>query len=393
MSRKLKVIVNAIPLTGVNTGIGRYLRCLYGSIEHQFGHELEIAYFDGARAQPCMPAPAASVAGRSRITSILWKLPPLMGLGVRLAAHAKRELAFLRAARGFDVYHEAAFFPFLAPRGVKTVFTVHDLSLIRYPQFHPRERVLYFNLFFRRRLKQVARYLAVSEFTRREMAEVLSIGPSRVDITHNAIDPEQFRPMQVQAPASDAGPDAATGSMPGQFRIPGLAPGEPYFLFLGTNDPRKNPQVIPKALALSGLDIPLVLAGWSGWSREETNAGRVIELGYVPEESLAGLYSNALALIYPSLYEGFGLPVLEAMSCGCPVITADAASLPEVGGEACLYLQDPTDPLEMARAMVHLAEDVELRASMRRLGLVQAARFSWEASARTAVGAFFASRA
>ena len=372
MPRKLKVIVNALPLTGVNTGIGRYLRCLYSHIEREFGQELSIGYFDGARVLGRMPEPAASVAGRSRLTKLLWKLPPLAGLAIRLAVHARREWAFRQAAIGYDLYHEAAFFPFLAPKGVKTVFTVHDLSLIRYPQFHPRERVLYFNLFFRRRLKQVARFLAVSEFTRREMADVLAIDPSRVDLTYNAIDPEQFSPR------------------PGESRIPGLAPGESYFLFLGTNDPRKNPQVIPKALAASGLDIPLVLAGWCGWSREETAAGRVIELGYVPEDALAGLYSDALALVYPSLYEGFGLPVLEAMSCGCPVITANAASLPEVGGNACLYLQDPTDPGEMAQAMARLAADFGLREAMRSKGLSQATRFSWEDSAKAAVGAFFA---
>lgn len=373
MSRPLKVIVNAVPLTGVNTGIGRYLRCLYEHLERAYGSELSIGYFDGQRVLNRMPDPAASVAGRSRLTKLLWKLPPLAGLAVRLAVHAKREWAFLQAAKGYDVYHEAAFFPFLAPKGVKTVFTVHDLSLIRYPQHHPRERVLYFDLFFRRRLKQVSRFLAVSEFTRKEMAEVLGIDPARVDLTFNAIDPAQFYPR------------------PGEARIPGLAPGAPYFLFLGTNDPRKNPQTIPKALAASGLDIPLALAGWSGWSREEASSGRVAELGYVPEESLAGLYSDALALIYPSLYEGFGLPVLEAMSCGCPVITSNAASLPEVGGDACLYLNDPSDPLEMARAMTRLASDAPLRDSMRARGLAQATRFSWEQSAQAAARAFITS--
>jgi len=370
VSRPLKVIVNAVPLTGVNTGIGRYLRCLYDHIERICGNEISIGYFDGRRVLDRMPAPAASVAGRSRLTKLLWKLPPLAGLAVRLAVHAKREWAFYQAAKGYDVYHEAAFFPFMAPKGVKTVFTIHDLSLIRYPQHHPRERVLYFDLFFRRRLRQVSRYLAVSEFTRREMVEVLGIDRSLIGLTHNAIDPQQFHPC------------------PGKTRIPGLAPDEPYFLFLGTNDPRKNPQVIPKALAASGLDVPLVLAGWSGWSREDAAAGRVVELGYVSEESLAGLYSDALALIYPSLYEGFGLPVLESMSCGCPVITADAASLPEVGGDACLYLEDPSDPLEMARAMTRVAADAQLREHMRAKGLVQATRFSWERSAQEALSTF-----
>jgi alpha-1,3-rhamnosyl/mannosyltransferase len=370
MARKLKLIVNAVPLTGVNTGIGRYLRCLYASIERLYASEIEIAYFDGRRALPVMPEPARSVAGRSRITSFLWRLPPAAALCARLAVHARRELAFYKAARGFDAYHEAAFFPFLAPKGVKTAFTVHDLSLIRYPEHHPRERVMYFNLFFRRRLKRVARFFAVSEFTRREMLDALGIEPSRVDITYNAVDPARFSPK------------------PGGSRVQGLGPGEPYFLFLGTNDPRKNPQAIPPALALSGLDVPLVLAGWSGWAREETPGGRVIELGYVPDGDLPALYSDALALIYPSLYEGFGLPVLEAMSCGCPVITANAASLPEVGGGACLYLENPADPAEMARAMVRVASDSSLREAMRQSGLARAGAFSWDQSAHVAARAF-----
>ncbi|MFZ5428185.1 MAG: glycosyltransferase family 4 protein [Thermodesulfobacteriota bacterium] len=372
MSRAIRLIVNAVPLTGVNTGIGRYMRCLYSHLERLFPQRLEIGYFDGQRVLPSMPEPPANVSGRSRLTTLLWKLPPLAGLAVRLAVHAKRELAFRRAAVGYDLYHEAAFFPFAVPAGVRTVFTIHDLSLIRYPEHHPRERVLYFNMFFRRRLKQVSRYLAVSEFTRREMAEVLGIDPALTGVTHNAIDAGQFHPR------------------PGSSRIPGLAPGEPYFLFLGTNDPRKNPQVIPRALRQSGLDVPLVLAGFSGWSREETGAGRVLELGYVPEKDLAGLYSDAMCLVYPSMYEGFGLPVLEAMSCGCPVITSNAASLPEVGGDACIYLDNPSDPGEMARAMARVAGDPALRAGLRARGLERAGTFSWETSARAAMETFLA---
>ena len=382
MPRKLRLIVNALPLTTVNTGIGRYLRCLYQAMEHQHGSELDIRYFDGRQALPHMPDAPASVAGRSRLTKLLWSLPPAAGLAVRLAVHYKREIAFLRAAQGCDLYHEASFFPYRAPKGVKTIFTIHDLSLLRYPQFHPRERVLYSNLFFQRRLAQITRFLAVSEFTRREMEEVLAIDPSRVDITHNAIDPQQFFPSPFAVP----GQSEPGGH--GSPRIAGLAPGEPYFLFLGTNDPRKNPQVIPKALTESGLTIPLVLAGWSGWSAEACPNTRVIELGYVEESALAGLYSDALALIYPSLYEGFGLPVLEAMACGCPVLTTQASSLPEVGGPAALYLQDPADPQEMATALRRLATDPALRETMRSLGLEQARRFSWSASARNAMGAF-----
>ena len=370
MSAMLKVVVNAIPLTAVNTGIGRYLRCLYTAIERDFGHEVRVGYFDGSRVLGSMPEPLADVAGRSRITSFLWNLPPAAALAARLAVQARRELAFYRAARGFDVYHEASFFPMTAPRGVKTVFTIHDLSLLRYPQHHPRERVMFFNLFFRRRLARVSRFLAVSEFTRGEMVKHLGLAPERIGLTHNAIDPDLFHPR------------------PGASASLGLAPGQPYFLFLGTNDPRKNPQVIPKALARSGLDIPLVLAGWTGWGGESPAGARVIELGYVDDQALAGLYSDALALVYPSVYEGFGLPVLEAMACGCPVITSRSSSLPEVGGEACLYLEDPSDPDEMALALTALAGDPARRQAMRQAGLLRAKAFSWAVGAANAVTSF-----
>ncbi|WP_459934774.1 glycosyltransferase family 4 protein [Fundidesulfovibrio butyratiphilus] len=370
MARKIKLIVNALPLTTVNTGIGRHLRCLYEQLENDHGRDFEIAYFDGRQAVSAMPPPPKDVSGRSRLTSLLWRMPAAVGLGVRLAVHARREWAFRQAAKGFDIYHEASFFPFLAPRGVKTVFTIHDLSLLRYPEHHPRERVLYNALFFKRRLKRVSRFFAVSRFTRQEMSTWLRIDPSRTDVTYNAVDQTRFHPR------------------PGGKTVPGLAPGEPYFLFLGTKDPRKNPQVIAPALAKSGLDIPLVLAGWSGWSGRDSGGARVVELGYVPDEDLPGLYSNALALVYPSLYEGFGLPVLEAMACGCPVITARSSSLPEVGGEACLYLEDPSDPEEMAQAMLRLARTPGLADEMRTKGLVQAERFSWADSAQVAAQSF-----
>jgi len=290
-----------------------------------------------------------------------WRLPPLAALGVRLARHWQRELAFWRAARDYDVYHEAAFFPFCVPRGVATVFTVHDLSLLTLPEHHPAERVRYFRMFFFKRLRAVSRYMAVSRFTKDEMVRVLGLDPGRIRVTWNAHEPEVFHPVDAPLPAA--------------------AP-QRYFLFVGTNDPRKNMHVIPKALAVSGLGVPLVTAGWSGWSRARMDGEPPIELGYADDAVLAALYSKALALVYPSMYEGSGLPVLEAMAGGCPVVTSSLSSLPEVAGEAGLYLDDPADPAAMAGALGRVAGDDGLRREMSRLGLARAARFSWEETAR-----------
>ena len=365
--RKLRVIVNAVPLATVNTGIGRYLRCLYAALERLYGDRLEVGYFDGRSVSARPPQPPENLAARSRWTNMLWKLPPTLALGVRLARHWQREAAFWRAARGYDVYHEAAFFPFRVPRGVATVFTVHDLSLLTFPGHHPAERVRYFRLFFFRRLRTVSRFMAVSRFTKDEMTRLLGIAPQRIRVTWNAHEPAVFHPVDAVLPAG----------------VP-----ERYFLFVGTNDPRKNLHVIPRALACSGLDVPLVTAGWAGWSRERMEGTPPVELGYADDATLAALYSKALALVYPSLYEGFGLPVLEAMACGCPVVTSRLSSLPEVAGEVGAYLEDPSDAAAMGRLLGEVAGDAALRREMGRRGIARAGLFSWEETARRTFAEF-----
>jgi alpha-1,3-rhamnosyl/mannosyltransferase len=136
------------------------------------------------------------------------------------------------------------------------------------------------------------------------------------------------------------------------------------------------------ALKASGLNIPLVCAGWSGWEQSESFS-RVMHLGHVPDEDLAGLYCGAVAFVFPSLYEGFGLPVLEAMACGCPVVTSDRASMPEVGGESVLYCRDPQNPAAWAELLCRVAGDADLRKRLQHMGPARAEAFSWEQTART----------
>jgi alpha-1,3-rhamnosyl/mannosyltransferase len=161
---------------------------------------------------------------------------------------------------------------------------------------------------------------------------------------------------------------------------------ERYFLFVGTNDPRKNLGCIPPAIAAAGLDAELAVAGWSGWGRAGGKGMRV--LGYVGDDELACLYSGALALVFVSSYEGFGLPVLEAMACGCPVVCSRAASLPEVAGGAALYVDDPTDTAGLAAALGRVAGDPGYRDELAAAGRERAARFSWERTARASLDTF-----
>ena len=167
-----------------------------------------------------------------------------------------------------------------------------------------------------------------------------------------------------------------------------------YFLYLGTLQPRKNLVRLIAAFAHAGLGTPiLVLAGRPGWRGDEPAAlayrlglqERVLFPHYVPQEDKAALLSGALAFVFPSLHEGFGLPVLEAQACGCPVICSNTSSLPEVAGEGAL-LVDPTDTAALAAALAHIAQDAALREELTERGYANLRRFSWQQCARTVLG-------
>jgi len=162
-------------------------------------------------------------------------------------------------------------------------------------------------------------------------------------------------------------------------------------LFVGTLEPRKNLSLLIRALSMIKTKIPLVMVGWRGWGRSEWLeeirahglAERVFLAGYVDEATLVSLYSGASVFVYPSLYEGFGLPILEAMACGCPVICSNVSSLPEVAGDAALLI-DPQSPEELSHALDKVLTDSELRKQMVVRGLKRVRRFTWqETAART----------
>ncbi len=372
MNSRIKLLVNAIPMVNVNTGISRYLRCLYAEMERLYGDRLEIGYFDGVKVSSTMPYGPANLNRWTKSVALFWRLPLYPAIIVRLAFHFMREALFRRCSRHYDLYHEAGFFPFAVPRRLKTVFTIHDLSLIRFPQYHPEERVLYSRLFFRQRCKRVDHFLAVSEFTAREMRMRLNINPENISVTREAHDDKIFFPRSHEEVKA--------------FLKRQTLP-ERYFLFVGGGDPRKNLDVVPEALEKAGIEIPLVVVGWSGWSDEKPRKN-IIPLGYVSDDDLAGLYSGAIALIFPSSYEGFGLPLLEAMACGCPVVTTREASLPEVAGEAAMYIKGPRDIESLAGILEHLASTPDICRKLTGKGLKRAGEFSWSHTAQTTFQAF-----
>ena len=359
-------------MINVSTGIGRYIRSVYTSMERLYADSFEFVYFDGKNTTTSIPPKAPSIARWSKRVELLWKLPPHAGYCIRLLLHLRREWRFREALRGIDLYHEASFFPFASGR-VPVVFTIHDLSLLNHPQWHPKERVLFFKTFYHRRLAKVSRFIAVSEFTRSEMLRDLGIEDSLITVTPEAHTSGIFYPRT----------EAAVKDIKIKYNLP-----ESYFLFVGSGDPRKNVEIIPKALSIGRTKAPLVSVGWSGWDKDSHDGGLCRPLGFVNDDDLAAVYSGALALIFPSVYEGFGLPLLEAMACGCPVVTTTKASLPEVAGDAALYLQNPDDPAELAVLLERIEQNPALRREMRQKGLERAEGFSWDKTAALTKQAF-----
>jgi glycosyltransferase involved in cell wall biosynthesis len=257
------------------------------------------------------------------------------------------------------------------------VVTVHDLSFLFYPHsFRPLRRS-YLRVFARMSVRRARRVIAVSESTKRDLVEIYGISPAKIDVVHNGVD-ASFQPL----PADQVAEFCRQRGLPDRF-----------VLFVGTLEPRKNVSRLIEAYAkLPKERPPLVLVGGKGWFYDEI-FGRVEVLGltdkvhfagFVPAEDLPLWYNAADLFVYPSIYEGFGLPPLEAMACGTAVITSTASSLPEVVGKAG-KLVDPTDTDALATAMEQVLVDRDLQEQMQATGLVQARGFSWENAARETV--------
>lgn len=376
MSRRLRVVVNAIPAAVPVTGIGRYVLELYAAIEELAAGELEILYYDGRSLLPRPPRGPSDVKGLSLVGKAYWSLPARVALPIRLGLHGLRERSFRRLSEGADLYHEAAYFPFRAAPGVRVVQTVQDLSLQFHPEWHPAERVAFSRRHFGERLKWASRILCISEFTREELLRFDPGVAGRVAVTPLGAS-EAFRP----APGEDR------RRVRSRYGLP-----ERYLLFVGSGDPRKNTRALAELAATGRLPCPVVCVGWTGW-HAPGGRSHVRDLGYVPNEDLPALYGEALAFVFPSHYEGFGLPVLEAMACGCPVVVPRAHSMPELVGEAGAYYGESADVEGLARALARVAGDEGERRRLAQAGAARAALFGWRRTAELTLAAFEAALA
>lgn len=362
------------PLTGIGhyaLHLARGLRCRTDIAD--------LRYFAGWR---WLADPEQALAA-NQVLAVAQRRIPFKSLAFKLYQLA-RDAAFRwqsRSLRGYLFHAPNYILPTFADPGIATI---HDLSHLRYPQFHPRERIAYLERRLPDTLRRAGCLISDSAFIRQEIITLLGVAPHRIHVAPLGVDPV-FHPrsaVEIQ-PVLD------------RYRLAGV----PYLLVVATLEPRKNLARTVAAYARLPAALrqryPLALAGAPGWLSEDLEraiaplerTGQARRLGYIPQDDLPMIYAGAFAFAYPSLYEGFGLPVLEALASGIPTLISDRASLPEVAGDAALYV-DPEDVDDLSAGLERLLSDDVWRATTVAAGLQQAGRFSWERCIDQTVAAY-----
>jgi glycosyltransferase involved in cell wall biosynthesis len=352
----MRVIILADPLDNQKAGIYTYTRMLVSSLAKTDNQD---EYFILRRRRD------KTFPSERQIVVRNFRFPGYAALRMFLI------IPFIIRRLKPDIVVEPAHFgPFNLPRRIRRVTVIHDLTPVLFPRFHRLHSQLLQRIFLRPILRRASMVITNSRHTSKDVAEYCPGVAAKTRHIYLGIDKN----------LAEAGKDASIEHITG---------GRRYFLFTGTIEPRKNLVSLLEAYRIyremSLRDDLLVIAGGKGWksgaffNKLKQHAFRhdIIMAGYVDRGTLGALYRHALALVYPSLYEGFGLPVAEAMSCGTPCLLSSNSSLPEVGGEAALYF-DPLEPEDIADSMNRIASDIKLRGSLGEKATGQAGRFSWD---------------
>ena len=358
---RMRIAVDARTLCGERTGVGRTLEGLYGAFTRLFPEDSVVLLSPRPVDLPAALEGRVEVRPPGRL-----RLPGTVWLQTVAAAEAVRE--------GADLFHgPLGILPLASP--LPGVATIHDLTPVLFPQWHDRRNVAGFAPFLPATVRVAARLVCVSRATRDDLLRTCPEATGKTFVVPNGL---------VPAPETGAEP---------------IHP-RPYVLSLGTLEPRKNHERLVGALEAIWDRRPgfpdLVLAGGTGWGMpgfderlsRSRHADRIFRLGWVTSERATALLRGARLLAYPSLYEGFGLPALEAMAEGIPVVASSSSSLPEVVGDAGL-LPDPLDPAAIAAAIERANDDEAFRREARKRGPERAALFTWDSAAR-ATRALFA---
>jgi glycosyltransferase involved in cell wall biosynthesis len=366
----MKIAINTIPLLSPLTGAGTYIYHIAQSLR-AIDPINEYTYFYGYYSRDLTAYYNENKKNFYRAKEFAKKIPIIKGTTIReLAAGFFNTIS----PRSFDLYFEPNFIP-INIKSRWTVVTIFDFSIVLFPEWHPKARIDYFEKNFWKRLTRADRIIVISDYIKKQGVSI-GLPGEKITTIHPGYNREVFKIYPSQ--------DVRT--IKKKYHLP-----EYFVLFVGSLEPRKNlKNLITAYISLDkGIrkDIKLVLVGFKGWQNKELMEllkkvkSDVVYLGYLPEKELGKLFNLATLFVYPSVYEGFGLPPLEAMACGCPVVVSEAASLPEVCDNAAYYV-DPYSAESIADGMYRVATDKELRGRLIKKGLLRTRLFSWEKAAK-----------
>jgi glycosyltransferase involved in cell wall biosynthesis len=370
----MQIALNAGILRAPRTGIGEYVTELARALASDATIELRL--FNGWGSGSDLPA--AAMPGYSSLSRLVKRCVP-NAYAVRRRIEQRR---FTRASTGVDLYHDPSLWPFEFDGPM--VMTMHDLTHVHFPETQPQNRLREIERHAARSVQRAQHILVDSQFIGDEICQHYGVRPEQVTVAPLGY-AARFHPRQTQ---ELQGPLGRLQVQPGQ-----------YLLCVGTLEPRKNLQLALRAYQRLPASLrgryPLLIVGMAGWRTEQLSSllqqamagGQVRLLGYQDEQTVAHLLAGARLLLFPSLYEGFGLPVLEAMASGTPVLLSRCAALPEVAGPAGTYVEVQDDQA-CAEAIHRLIDDHAYWHQQRQAGLVRAQSFSWQRCAEITAGVY-----
>lgn len=365
---KPKLLIDSISLLSSLTGIGRYTYEVSKRIKEKNIYETEFfyGYYSARLIEPSSAKELKSFKSFIIKSAFLKKLI--------------RETLFLISrvfSPSYDLYWQPNFVPNLGIKAKKIVTSVHDFSFILHKEYHPKERIDFLEKYFYKNIIKSDVIITGSEFSKKEILERLDFEKKDIYVIYHGIDHNLFKVHD------DLNID---------FELP-----KKFIFSVGSIEPRKNLLGLLKAYDLLEdnlkIEYKLVLAGFKGWENKEImtliekNKENIHYLGFISDIELVKVYNLATCFVFPSFYEGFGLPVLEAMACGTPVVCSDSSSIPEVGGDAVVYC-NPYDVNDIKDKIELVLNDKDLQKEMIFKGLEQAKLFSWEKSVENHIRVF-----
>jgi len=362
----MRIIINAVPLLSKLTGVGNYIFNISQKLLELYP-EYKYTFYYGYTSNKLI---MTSDMGKGRISVLGKKILKTIPYGRDFVRAVVKQMKY----KGFDIYFEPNFIPYLNVTA-QTITTVHDFSFYQ-KEWELKERYQFFYKNFLKYIYKSKIIITPSEYIKKEFLNKLTFPEERVVVIHHGIDVNLYNQNRIDYKDTNLLHD-----------IEKLGN---YILFVGAIQPRKNIKGLIDAYTILPQsfqkELPLLIVGHEGWVTKnvsemvETNENIHVLNSVSDNKELAALYRKALLFVFPSFYEGFGFPPLEAMACGCPVVVSNTSSLPEVCGDAACYV-DPYNTESIAEGIMNVIEDRDLRKNMIQKGLERVKLFTWEKSA------------